>query len=111
LGTSNMYMILCRNLTNESWVIFTTCIASIHLVNVLMVTNKNLKLPDALDRIDSPDCEMPRKFNRPNRISMLRSLLLEDLAIPAFGDDFHRIILSYWPVETMYEGFPNDGTP
>jgi hypothetical protein len=50
LGTPNLYMILYRNLTAASYVMFTTGIASIHLVNVSLVTNKNLKPPGALGR-------------------------------------------------------------
>jgi hypothetical protein len=42
---------------------------------------------------------------------MLRCLLLEELTILAFGDDFHRVILSYRPVETMPEGFAYDRAP
>jgi hypothetical protein len=37
---------------------------------------------------------------------MLRSLLLEELAILTHGDDFHCVILSYQPVESMPECFP-----
>jgi hypothetical protein len=42
---------------------------------------------------------------------MLHSLLPEELAIPAFGDDLHHIILGCRPAEKMHEGFPNDETP
>jgi hypothetical protein len=34
---------------------------------------------------------------------MLHGLLLEELTVPAFGDDLHRIILSYGQVEYMSE--------
>jgi hypothetical protein len=44
-------MILCRNLTVASCVIFATSIASIHLVKVSMATNKNLNPPGALDKM------------------------------------------------------------
>jgi hypothetical protein len=44
-------MMLCRNLTVASCVIFTTGIASIHLVNVSIATNKNLKPPGALGKM------------------------------------------------------------
>jgi hypothetical protein len=44
-------MILCRNLTAASRVIFTTGIASIYLVKVSMVMNKNLNSPGALGKI------------------------------------------------------------
>jgi hypothetical protein len=37
---------------------------------------------------------------------MLRYLLLEELAIPAFGEDFHRVVLGCRPVETMSDGSP-----
>jgi hypothetical protein len=50
-GTSNLYMILLRNLTAASCVMFTIRVASIQLVNVSMPTNKNLKPPGALGRI------------------------------------------------------------
>jgi hypothetical protein len=50
LGTLNLYMILYRNLTVASCTMFTTGIASIHLVNVLIATNKNLKPPGALGK-------------------------------------------------------------
>jgi hypothetical protein len=39
---------------------------------------------------------------------MLYSLLLKKLAIPAFGDDLHHVILGCGPVETKSEGFPDD---
>jgi hypothetical protein len=42
---------------------------------------------------------------------MLRSLLLEELALLALGDDFHRAILSCRLVEFMHEGFFNYGAP
>jgi hypothetical protein len=38
---------------------------------------------------------------------MLRSLLLEELALFTLGDDFHRVILSYWRVESVPECFSN----
>jgi hypothetical protein len=50
LGTLNLYMILYRNLTAASCVMFTTGIASIHLVNVSMAMNKNRNPPDALGK-------------------------------------------------------------
>jgi hypothetical protein len=34
---------------------------------------------------------------------MLRGLLLEELAISAFGDDLHRIIFGRWPVKPVPE--------
>jgi hypothetical protein len=39
---------------------------------------------------------------------MLCSLLLKELAVPALGDDFHRVILSCWPVESMSKGFADN---
>jgi hypothetical protein len=42
---------------------------------------------------------------------MLRSLLLEELALFALGDDFHRVTLSCWPVESVPKGFSNYGAP
>jgi hypothetical protein len=44
-------MMLYRNLTAASWVIFTAGMASIHLVNVLIPTNKYLKPPTALGKM------------------------------------------------------------
>jgi hypothetical protein len=35
-------------------------------------------------------------------------LLLEELAVFAFGDDLHRVILSCRPIATMPEGFAYD---
>jgi hypothetical protein len=48
---SNRYMILYRNLIVVSYVMFTTGIASIHLVNMSMVTNKNLNPPGTLGKV------------------------------------------------------------
>jgi hypothetical protein len=53
----NLYIMLWRNLTAASYVIFTTRIASIHLVNVSMPTNKNLKPPEAIGR--TPTMSIP----------------------------------------------------
>jgi hypothetical protein len=50
LGTSNLYMMLYRNLTIASCMMFSTSITSIHLVKVSIATNKNLNPPDALDK-------------------------------------------------------------
>jgi hypothetical protein len=33
----------------------------------------------------------------------------ERIGSPAFGDDLHHVILGCRPVETMPEGFPDDG--
>jgi hypothetical protein len=57
LGTPNLYMILYRNLTAASCVMFTTGIASIYLVNVSIATNKNLKPPGALGK--TPTMSIP----------------------------------------------------
>jgi hypothetical protein len=46
------------NLTDASCVMFTTGVASIHLVNVSMSTNKNLKPPAALGKM--PTMSIPR---------------------------------------------------
>jgi hypothetical protein len=43
LGMQNLYMILYKNLTAASCVMFTIGMAFIQLVNVSIVTNKNLK--------------------------------------------------------------------
>jgi hypothetical protein len=50
-GTLNLYMMLYRNLTAASCVMFTTGMASIHLVNVSITTSKNLNPPGALGKI------------------------------------------------------------
>jgi hypothetical protein len=55
---TNLCMILCRNLTTDSCVMFTTGITSIHLVNVSILTNKNLNLPGALDK--TPTISIPQ---------------------------------------------------
>jgi hypothetical protein len=47
----NLYMMLYSNLTAASCIIFTTGIASIHLVNVSITIKKNLKPPGALDKM------------------------------------------------------------
>jgi hypothetical protein len=44
-------MMLLMKLIAASCVMFTTRVASIHLVNVSMLMNKNLKSPGALGRI------------------------------------------------------------
>jgi hypothetical protein len=46
-----MYMVLYRNLTATSCVIFATGIAFIHLVNVSIATNRNLNPPGALGKM------------------------------------------------------------
>jgi hypothetical protein len=46
----NLYIILYRNLAAASCVMFTTSIASIHLVNKSMVMNRNLNPPSALGK-------------------------------------------------------------
>jgi hypothetical protein len=46
-------MMLYRNLTDASCVIFTTGIASTHFVNVSVMTNKNLKPPGALGKMST----------------------------------------------------------
>jgi hypothetical protein len=48
---SNLYMMFYRNLTPASYVMFTTGMASIHLVNVSIAMNKNLNPLGALGKI------------------------------------------------------------
>jgi hypothetical protein len=54
LGTPNLNIILYRNLIAASCVMFTTGIASIHLVNVSIAMNRILNPPGALGRC--PQC-------------------------------------------------------
>jgi hypothetical protein len=58
LGTLKLYMILCRNLIAASYVMFTTGMPSIHLVNVSIVTNRNMNPPGALGR--TPRMSIPQ---------------------------------------------------
>jgi hypothetical protein len=58
LGMLNLHMILYRNLSAASCVIFATGIASIHLVKVSMATNKNLNLPGAIGKM--PTTSIPQ---------------------------------------------------
>jgi hypothetical protein len=51
LGTPNLKIILCRNLIVASYVMFTTGIASIHLVNVSIAMKRNLYPLGALGSI------------------------------------------------------------
>jgi hypothetical protein len=41
-------------------------------------------------------------------VGMLCSLLLNELAIPALGDDLHHVILGCWSVQSMFKGFADD---
>jgi hypothetical protein len=63
-GTLNLYLILLRNLTAAYCVIFTTGVASIHLVNVSMPTNKNLNPPGALGRMSMMSTPISQKARR-----------------------------------------------
>jgi hypothetical protein len=54
----NLYMMLCRKLTATSYVMFTTGIASIHLVNVSIMTDKNLNPPGDLGK--TPTISIPQ---------------------------------------------------
>jgi hypothetical protein len=42
---------------------------------------------------------------------MLHRLLLEELTVFAFGDNFHRVIHFCGPVESMSESFAYDAAP
>jgi hypothetical protein len=46
-----MYMILCKNLSTASCVIFTIGIAFVHLVNVSITMNRNLNPTRALGKM------------------------------------------------------------
>jgi hypothetical protein len=54
----NLCMILCKDLTAASYMMFTTSMASIHFVNVSIMMNKNLKPPGALGR--RPTMSIPK---------------------------------------------------
>jgi hypothetical protein len=58
--------------------------------------------------VDSLDCERPAEIDRPERICMLGSLLLEELAVFALGDNFNRVILGCGLVEPMPECLADD---
>jgi hypothetical protein len=104
---------LLRNLIASSYVMFTTGVASIHLVNISMLTNKNLNPPGALGRMltmSTPHIvKRTGEIDGSKRIHMLRSLFLEELTLFTLGDDFHHIILSCRPVESVHERFSNHG--
>jgi hypothetical protein len=91
-------MMLLRKLSAASCVMFTTRVASIHLVNVSMPMNKNLKPPGDLERI--PMMSIPQ-IDGSKRVCMIRSLLLVELALFTLGDDFHHVILTCRPVESV----------
>jgi hypothetical protein len=61
------------------------------------------------DDVYSSYRKRPGEINGSERIRMLRSLLLEELALFTLGDDFHHVILSCRPVESMPECFSNYG--
>jgi hypothetical protein len=42
---------------------------------------------------------------------MFCCLLLEELIVPSFGNDFHRVILGYGPVEPMSKSFAYGRVP
>jgi hypothetical protein len=102
LDTSNLYIMLCRNLTAASWVIFTASMA-FHPLGERVNSDKQISDPtwcprqDAHD-INSPDCKRPEDIDRPKRIGMLRHLLLKELAISAFLYNFHCVILHCGPI-------------
>jgi hypothetical protein len=63
-------MMLCRNLISASNMIFATGIASIHLVNVSFMMNKNLKPPGALGKM--PTISIPQIVKNQKRLIGLR---------------------------------------
>jgi hypothetical protein len=58
LDMSNLYMMLCGNLTAAFWVIFTAGTASIYFINVPIPTNKYMKPPGALGKM--PTMSIPQ---------------------------------------------------
>jgi hypothetical protein len=111
----NLYIMHYRNLTVASCVIFTTGIASIHMVNVLITMNKNLKPPGALGKM--PMMSIPHIAKGQERSIGQRGFAYfivcfwNKLIVLAFGDNFHRIILSCRPVEIVPEDFAYDRAP
>jgi hypothetical protein len=63
--------------------------------------------------VECPRCQFPRlrKARRDRYVEEdlhACSLLLEELAVPIFGDDLHHVILGCGLVEPMSEGFAYD---
>jgi hypothetical protein len=63
------------------------------------------------NEVYTPYCKRPGEIDWSKRVCMLHSLLLVELTLFTLGDDFHRIILSCRPVESVPEYFSNYGTP
>jgi hypothetical protein len=81
---------------------------------VSIITNKNLKPTGALSKMLTmliPHIAKGQERSIGQRGFAFFFFLLKELAVLAFGDNFHHVVLSCRPVETMPEGFAYDRVP